>query len=190
MKLILLATLAAVVVALAWLATRPSVPKPYAAAYSEALQRFPGSDAAIELGIERFQRAYSDLTDPSIEQRIRDLYAESLYFHDTLKQLDNRQDLVDYMSSMGHSIDSSRVTIAAVLQQDADVYLRWTMSFQTQAAGKPMHSESIGMTHLRFDQDGRVVLHQDFWDPASGLYRHMPLVGWLLDRVDHRLDSP
>ncbi|MDZ7644911.1 MAG: hypothetical protein U5K76_12275 [Woeseiaceae bacterium] len=29
-------------------------------------------------------------------------------------------------------------------------------------------------------RDGRVALHQDFWDAAGGLYEHVPMLGGLI----------
>ena len=30
---------------------------------------------------------------------------------------------------------------------------------------------------VRFDAQGRVVLHQDFWDATAGVFEHVPVVG-------------
>jgi hypothetical protein len=46
---------------------------------------------------------------------------------------------------------------------------------------------SIGMSHVRFDADGRVELHQDFWDSAAGLWEHVPGLGGLLKLAKRRL---
>ena len=44
-----------------------------------------------------------------------------------------------------------------------------------------------GVTHLRFDADGRVVLHRDYWDAAEELYEKLLLIGappsWLRRRM-------
>ena len=31
------------------------------------------------------------------------------------------------------------------------------------------------------------VLHQDFWDPATGIYEHLPLVGNAIRQIKARL---
>jgi hypothetical protein len=171
----------------AWLITRPAVPKPYVEAYQSALDRLPGSDEAIDAGIERFQTVYSDLTDDAVADRVRDLYAETLYFNDTLATFESREALAGYMQKTGESLDRSSVQIDSVMRDGSDVFVRWTMTFSTSSMGRVIDSESIGMTHLRFDTDGRVLLHQDFWDAASGLYRNLPVVGYGLDLVDQRM---
>lgn len=56
-----------------------------------------------------------------------------------------------------------------------------------------------GCSEIGFDDDGRVSRHVDYWDAASGLYEHVPLLGRCLallrrriaiDPVEQRGDSP
>lgn len=43
------------------------------------------------------------------------------------------------------------------------------------------------MPHVRFDAAGQVVLHQDFWDSAGGLFKQVPALGWMLRRAKSSL---
>ena len=43
------------------------------------------------------------------------------------------------------------------------------------------------MSHIRFDREGKVVLHQDYWGSATGSYQHLPVVGRLINWVKSRL---
>jgi hypothetical protein len=172
-----------------WLVTRPPAPKPFAEAYHEALDRFPGSSAAVDAGIDRFAATYADLADDSTGARVRDLYADPLYFNDSLKTFRNRDALADYMQATSDMLADSGVTIDQILRDGSDVFVRWTMEFRTETMGRSIHSHSIGMTHLRFNDTGRVILHQDFWDSAAGLYRNLPVIGYALEQVDSRMDS-
>jgi hypothetical protein len=51
--------------------------------------------------------------------------------------------------------------------------------------GRATHS--IGISHIVFDRDGRIALHQDFWEAASGLFEHIPLVGGLIRAIRQRM---
>lgn len=152
-------------------------------AYEQAMQQFPGSTEAIDEGLERFKASYVDLTDPDLEARIRATYAPSLFFNDTLHTFHGRDELADYMARTGAGLNESRVEVHQVLRDGVDVYVRWTMEFRTRAVGREVHSRSIGVSHLRFDEDGLVVLHQDFWDSGHALYAHLPLVGFAVRRA-------
>lgn len=176
-----------IAVAIAWIVTRPAAPKPFADDYQRALGLHPGSDAGIDAGLEEFAAVYGNLTHPDIGKRVEDLYAESIYFNDSLKTFDSRQKLVDYMKVTAHMLDDSSVEMQQVVRDGNDVFVRWTMTFSSSTLGREITSESIGMTHLRFDEQGRVVLHQDFWDSAAGLYRNLPVVGYALQQIDKRM---
>jgi len=156
-------------------------------AYEQALERFSGQTSAIDEGVASFSAGYGDLTHDELAARIRELYAPDLYFNDTIHTFNDRDALVDYLVRTGESLDESRVEVRQVIRDGADVFLRWSMEFRTRAAGKDIHSQSIGMTHLRFDEQGRVVLHQDFWDSGHALYAHLPIVGFFVRRAHNRL---
>lgn len=187
MKLFATLLVAIVFVLLGWLITRPAVSKSYAESYQTAMRTLPGSTVAIDQGLERFRATFADLSSPTTRANVVALYAETIYFHDTLHRFDRNENLAAYMASMAQSIESSSVHIDQVVRDEADVFVRWTMHFVIRARGRELDSESIGMTHLRFNDRGEIILHQDFWDPASSLYRHIPVLGWLMDQVDRRI---
>jgi hypothetical protein len=66
-----------------------------------------------------------------------------------------------------------------------NVYVRWTMDVRFKGAEEPVRT--VGMTLLRFDAEGRAVLHQDFWDPAAGFYEHLPGVGGILRWIKSKI---
>jgi len=172
---------------LVWIGTRPAAPKPFSDDYQRALRAHPGSERGIEAGLEEFAAVYGELTHPEIGRRVARLYADAMYFNDSLKTFQSRQQLVDYMQATARMLDESTVEIDQVLRDGSDVFVRWTMTFASSAMGRKISSESIGMTHLRFNPEGRIVLHQDFWDSAAGLYRNLPVIGYALKKVDQNM---
>lgn len=152
-------------------------------AYHQALEDLSGSDAAADRGVAAFRQIFSDLTRDDLAERIGELYAEDIYFNDTVHVFHKRWELVDYMARTGQQLEHNSIDVHKVIRDGSDVYLRWEMTFITRAAGKRVESHSIGMTHLRFNEQGRIVLHQDFWDSASALYAHLPVVGFFMRRA-------
>ena len=187
MSKLFIVIIVAVIAVVAWVATRPAAPQPFAGDYQRALEAHPGSESAIDAGLERFAVVYGNLTHANIGNRVEELYADPVYFNDSLKTFHSRPPLVEYMKATGAMLENSTVEVDQVLRDGNDVFVRWTMEFTASAMGREIKSESVGMTHLRFDDQGRVVLHQDFWDSAAGLYRNLPVVGYALKQVDKRM---
>lgn len=174
--LILLLALGAVLVVL-WLWWAQPTENHDMSAYRQALSTLEGSTAAIDDGLQQFSSVFADLSVPDVGARMAELYADEVHFNDTLKTLTTGAEVAVYMGETGRRLDSSRVVVEQSLRDGADVFVRWRMEFRTSAFGIAIDSNSIGMTHLRFDDRGRVILHQDFWDAAAGLYEHLPLIG-------------
>jgi hypothetical protein len=155
--------------------------------YEAALDRFTGSTAAIDQGLEAFRLGYGDLAHEDLRGRIAKLYAPELYFNDTIHTLTTREEMVDYLGKTGDALDESTVEIKQVLRDGNDVFVRWSMDFRLRAVGREIHSQSIGMTHLRFNDEGQVLVHQDFWDSGHALYAQIPIVGFFIRRVHARM---
>jgi hypothetical protein len=46
-----------------------------------------------------------------------------------------------------------------------------------------------GATHLRFNDEGKVTWHRDYWDAAEELYAKLPLIGWLMRSLQNGLSG-
>ena len=45
----------------------------------------------------------------------------------------------------------------------------------------------MGISRIRINPTGQVILHQDYWDSGGNLFEHIPVVGWLIRRIKARL---
>ncbi|MDZ7668338.1 MAG: nuclear transport factor 2 family protein [Gammaproteobacteria bacterium] len=154
----------------------------YADRYTAALERLPGTTQVTPAMTERFVAFFSHegSADPG------DIYGEPLYFSDTLVTTDERTVALRHLRRMRDAAGSLQVHVLDELVRGADVYLIWQMQASFKALGREADSNTVGVTHLRFDEDGRIILHQDFWDSAEGFYGHVPVLGGLINTVKGR----
>jgi hypothetical protein len=154
---------------------------------ARGVQLAPGSDEERR-ALERFQKALSDFKAPDFSDRLRAAYAEEVWFNDTLKTIAGPDALQRYLAA---SADALRAGTVEFLGWTADgrgnYFLRWEMRLRFVKLAGGEEQRSIGMSHVRFDADGRVVLQQDFWDSAAGLWEHVPGLGGLLRLAKRRL---
>lgn len=161
--------------------------KDYTDDYLKALVEIPGETARDRAAIANFILAMSDLKHPDARIRLENAYAETLYFNDTVHTFRTRDDVIAYMLKTADGVESIIVDIDDVAVKDNDYYLRWVMTMRFTVSGKTVDSKSIGMTHVRTDESGRVVIHQDYWDGVEGLYQHIPIVGYFIGKVQTRM---
>jgi hypothetical protein len=151
-----------------------------------------GSQLPIEgeeerAALEGFKAALSDFKAPDFRDRLARVYASRLFFNDTLKTMRSGSDLVDYLCGSADALESGRVEFLDVSSSRGNHYLRWRMRLRFERIAGGSELDSVGMSHIRFDRDGKVVLHQDFWDAAGGLFEHLPAIGWAIRGVRKRL---
>ena len=146
----------------------------------------PGSETERQ-AIERFQNLLSDFKAPDFRERIRDVYAEDAFFNDTLKTVRGADGIEEYLVDSAKAIDLGIVEFLDVVGSDGNYYFRWKMTLRFKRLARGEDKQSIGMSHIRFNAEGKVVLHQDFWDSTSGLFEHVPVLGAVLRRAKKRL---
>lgn len=156
-------------------------PEPYAAFYERALERYPGSTPVTDASVDRFIDFFSHNSASAVDPAA--LYAERFYFSDTLVTTNDPALALSHLRRMRSSAEELEVRLLNRLDDGADVYLVWQMRATFTPVRSPVTSITIGVTHLRFDDAGRIVLHQDFWDASEGFYQHVPVLGSVIHRI-------
>lgn len=146
----------------------------------------PGSEEEL-LAVERFQDLLADFKAPGFAQRIPAVYASDVFFNDTLKTVLGAEALQHYLAGSAAALESGKVEFLDWVVREGNYYFRWKMSLRFKRVARGRTHVSFGMSHVRFDREGKVALHQDFWDSAGGLFEHLPGVGWMIRRVKDRL---
>ena len=160
--------------------------QPYPAAYRIALNDFPGSADVSAETISTFTDFLSKLGSKKTGVRAGQLYASELHFSDALMVTRDRDRVVEHFQGLVDAGTAVQVEILQTLVSEADVYLIWSMQAEFTPVRRSVVSETIGVTHLRFNEAGRVVLHQDFWDTGLGLYQHIPVLGRVVKSINRR----
>lgn len=136
----------------------------------------PGSEEEKK-AIANFARFFGNLTEENAKELTAQTYADSFYFFDTLREIRDLETLEEYFLETAKNTDSVRARIVDVASSGQDYYVRWTMEIQLKKFQRGKTLRSVGMTHLRFSPDGKIVLHHDYWDASAGFYEHVPVLG-------------
>ena len=135
--------------------------------------------------IARFRQFYDEF-GPAWIERIEELYAPGFVFADPFHTV--KGDFAT-MRSYFQRILTALAHTRFITEDDATgrdgAYVRWRWEWKRRERD-PL-SVVPGVTHLRFDADGRITHHTDLFDAASGFYETLPVVGGLLRQIKKRL---
>lgn len=147
-----------------------------------------GSPAELA-ALERFKGFLKGIGDAGfIKENTSRVYSANAFLDDTLVVHRGADSIRDYFVKTAGNMSACEVVIDDVSKSGENYYVRWTMKFSAPAmsGGQPVHS--VGVSQVRFDQDGRVAFHQDFWDSAKNFYAHLPVAGGVIGFIRKRLE--
>lgn len=151
-------------------------------------QAFARGSEAEKTALARFSRFFADFSPNKIENLLDQTYAPDIWFNDTLKTVCGRDTLREYLKHSAEAVQSCRVELLDTLSNDqGDYFVRWTMVIRFRRFKPKQDTQTIGVSHLRFNREGLVTLHQDYWDSTAGLFEHIPLLGAGIRAIKRRV---
>lgn len=143
-----------------------------------------GSDQEC-LMLQRVEDLYTNYTYENLQNSFPKVYAETIYFRDAFKQYNRLDELLHYMLKGVQAVSGVLFTFNHIMRSKDEFFIEWTMSIQFK--GKDEYESSMGMSRFRFNSDGQVIFHQDYWDPTSLIYQKIPIAKQLIQFVQKRI---
>lgn len=192
-----LAGVLATLVLTGWLvscSTAPNQSAGFIANYHKEIERtgtsgFTAGSAGETAALDRFKGFLKGIGDAKfIRENTLKVYASDAFLDDTLVVHRGAATIEEYFVKTAANMSHCEVTIDDVSKSGENYYVRWTMVFQAPAmsGGQPVHS--VGISQVRFNREGKVAFHQDFWDSGKNFYAHLPVAGGVIGFIRKRLE--
>ena len=156
------------------------------AATDPSISASPEPDSVAESeAVNRFVDFYKVFSAEAIRAKVRNVYADGAYFRDPFHEVTGIAAIERYFVNSTDGVEECTFDIQDVAGFHGNYYVRWVMHLKTKRDPKsPI--QAVGVTHVRFDDKGKVIFHQDYWDGGI-VYERIPVVGWLIGKVKGRI---
>jgi len=152
------------------------------------LTQLPTPDSAEEAAmLQPMMALFEQYTEANLRENVQKVYAESVYFRDAFKQLSTAAEIEEYMVAGMAPIEGAEFVFNNVLRKGVDFYFDWTMRLDFNKTPTGTWEESMGVSRMRFNAEGQVIFHQDYWDPTDIVYKRIPIVRQLIAYVKRKL---
>lgn len=148
----------------------------------------PVADSEVErAGLARFVALYAHLRPDRVDSLVDDVYGVDVCFDDGLKTVRGLAHLRRYLVASAAAVADCRVVIDEITRSELGEHLlRWQMMIRFKRWARGRETWSQGLSHLRLDDEGRVVYQQDYWNAADGLYQYVPVLGAAIRAIQRR----
>lgn len=144
-------------------------------------------ETVVAAARDQFVSFYRIYSREVIEKDLDSVYAEDAYFRDPFHEINGLSAIRTYFLRAAESVVHCSFDIQDFSGQDGEYYFRWVMHLELKRDKPGVSSETPGMSHVRFNRDGKVVFHVDYWDPSHSVYERIPVMASLVRIVRKNL---
>ena len=135
--------------------------------------------AEMLAAVARLVQLYEQLTPQHLDS-LHLCYAAQAHFKDPFNDVRGVASIRQVFAHMFDTLDAPRFAVTEQLVQGQQAFLAWEFHFRLRRwrAGQPQCIRCGSL--LRFDAQGLVQEHRDYWDTAEELYEKLPVLGVLM----------
>ena len=132
--------------------------------------------------VKKYISAYESLSINNLDT-LKDRLTNDVKFEDPFNKVIGKEEVIKIFSEMFEKIDNPRFQIlelsyAQNFDQNLTVYLKWILNGRSKINKKSFTIK--GLSEVKFNDQGKVVKHIDYWDSMTQLIIHLPYVGSLV----------
>jgi steroid Delta-isomerase len=124
-------------------------------------------------------RFYHELSIESVA-RFPEFYAEDAWFKDPFNEVRGIEPIQRIFTHMFRQVGEPRFIVTEQVVGDGSTMLVWEFHFRVRLWGRGQAQVMRGVSHLRFNAQGKVCYHRDYWDTGEELYMKLPGLGTLM----------
>lgn len=146
-----------------------------------------------KLELSEIKVFFESLTPESLDQ-IGRIYASEARFKDPFQSVQGQDAIRAVFEHMFRVQPRSRFVVQGITQSQRDetlanahdqCCLQW--EYWLEISNKPACIK--GCSWLILDENGKIILHRDYWDAAEELYEKIPVLGWLMRWLRRKIVS-
>ena len=129
---------------------------------------------------------FFETLSPASLAQLSALYTPHAYFKDPFNEVSTLADIRQIFSHMYATLEQPHFGVTGCIVDGAQCFLTWEFKFRFKSYDRRTDQTVRGGSHLKFNAQGLVEFHRDYWDAAEELYEKLPVVGGLMRWLKQR----
>jgi hypothetical protein len=125
-----------------------------------------------KLSLAKMAAFFSEMSPENVIQ-VRELYAQNATFRDPINEVKGSQAIEEVMADLFRQLKNIRVVVRDMHGNEDAGCLLWNMHYEFRGKSRTIP----GVSHFRFNEEGKVTAQEDFWDASFVLYGEFPVLG-------------
>lgn len=131
-------------------------------------------------------RAFEALSVNSLPADLIPLFAENAYFEDPFNQVVGKKDIQKVFEHMFDKTHFPKFYVMHYALNGSVAFIRWEFKFFDDGMRE---KRVVGVSKVAFDSGNRVLSHIDYWDTGKYVYQKVPVLSWVIHRINRLLSA-
>lgn len=116
---------------------------------------------------------------PNSLDTLAEHYNDRIEFQDPINQGQGLDYLKLVFADFFKQLQEPSFELLASSGNEESGFVKWILNYKFRGKARQLP----GVTFVAFDQSGKVIQHEDFWDASHGVYGEFPLLGLSLRSI-------
>jgi hypothetical protein len=145
---------------------------------SIGIQSNPGLDTT------RFKQLYQNFDAHTVD-KLSQVYSPNIVFKDPIHQLEGIESLSRYFANFCKPETDCHFEFINELVASDQAFFQWRMHYSHPKLNSGEKLVLSGCTLIKFGS--QITYHEDFYDMGAMIYRHIPVIGWAVKKINNHL---
>ena len=114
---------------------------------------------------------FENLTEESLDE-IGLFYDENVFFKDPFNEIEGKDKLIKIFEHMFENLENPHFVILDTIENSDGAFLTWDFFSSIKGREHKIH----GSSHLKYNGEGRIIYHRDYWDVGEEILLNVPLI--------------
>lgn len=145
------------------------------------------ADKPINAVLNAYKDLFENLNPTEMRQAFSQTYDKNIYFKDPFNEVRGISDVTRIFTHMFKTLSDPSFRIHAMAGEDKTGFLEWRFYFKRKPNGSTIQIN--GMSKILINDQGKVIVHIDYWDAGEYVFRKVPIIGALNNWIANKLKA-
>ncbi|MDY0137908.1 MAG: nuclear transport factor 2 family protein [Thiomicrospira sp.] len=132
-----------------------------------------------------YKTLFETLTPQSVKQDFSRVFADKVYFKDPFNEVRGVREVQRIFQHMFEQLHEPMFRVHDMAANGQTAYLEWRFYFRRSTNAPVMQIN--GMSKILCNEQGKIMVHIDYWDSGEYVYRKVPVLSWFIRLIQRRL---
>jgi hypothetical protein len=140
--------------------------------------------STFEFDVAQFKQLYQTFDNQTV-RKLPKLYSPSIVFKDPIHELKGLELLSVYYANFCKPETHCQFEFINEIVASDQAFFQWKMHYSHPKINAGKQLTLNGGTLIKFNS--HIIYHQDFYDMGAMIYQHLPVLGWVIKKINEHM---